>query len=147
VGGTVICLDEHGSIAAMADVAPRRSDAAHRPGEVRMETADRRDTCSWPHFLDSPAMFAPAGEVSLIADALPVHWTLDTLRWHWGHLRFHCVPVPTAAAWRNLIAGCWTILDQRALAGRTCRSVADGHRHPTPFRRGDQLKRACGYRV
>ena len=182
----MICLDEHGPIAAKAYAAPSWSDAAHRPhfrpdyarhgyrwaygalkhrtGEVFLETADARDTTSWLHFLDGLETFAPEGEVYLIADALPLHWTLDTMLWNWGHPRFHFVPVPKAAAWLNLIEGFWKILDQRALAGRTCRSVADveralragvadWNRQPTPFLWGRpakarrQLKRTYVYRI
>lgn len=182
----MICLDEHGPIAARAYAAPSWSAAAHRPhfrpdyarhgyrwaygalkhrtGEVFLETADTRDTTSWLHFLDGLETFAPEGDVYLIADALPLHWTLGTMLWNWGHPRFHFVPVPKAAAWLNLIEGFWKILDQRALAGRTCRSaadvdralragVADWNRQPTPFRWGRpakprrHLKRAYVYRI
>ena len=141
----MICLDEHGPIAAKAYAAPSWSDAAHRPhfrpdyarhgyrwaygalkhrtGEVFLETADARDTTSWLHFLDGLETFAPEGEVYLIADALPLHWTLDTMLWNWGHPRFHFVPLPKHAAWLNLIEGFWKILTQRSLHGRICRST------------------------
>jgi hypothetical protein len=86
----------------------------------------------------------PEGEGPLIVDALPVPWTMDTMLWHWGHLRFHFVPLPKAAAWLTLIEGCCKILAQRALAGRACRrpeavdaalpaGVADGNQQPTAF--------------
>jgi hypothetical protein len=74
------------------------------------------------------------------------------------------VPLPKAAAWLNLIEGFWQILNQRALAGRACQSVADvecglragvddWNRRPTPFlqarpaRPRRQLKRAYVYRI
>ena len=64
--------------------------------------------------------------------------------WTWGHPRFHFVPLPKAAAWPNLIEGFWKIRNQRALAGRACRTVAaveaalhagvaDWNRRPPPF--------------
>ena len=116
----------------------------HRTGAVFLETADTRDTASWLHFLDGLAGFAPTGDVYLIVDGLPLHWTVDTMRWSWGHQRCHFVSRPKAAAWRNLIEGFWEILNQRALAGRACRTVAeveaalhagvaDWNRRPTPF--------------
>ena len=61
----------------------------------------------------------------LIADTLPLHWTLDPMLWNWGHPRFHFVPLPEAAAWLNLIEGFWKILNQRALARRECHTVAE----------------------
>jgi DDE superfamily endonuclease len=183
----VICLDERGPVAARhyppvgtwADDAHRphhQPDDArggycwayaaltHRTGAVFLETADTRDTASWLHFLDGLEAFAPAGDVYLIVDALPLHWTLDTMLWNWGHPRFPVVPLPKAAAWLNLIEGCGKILNQRALAGRDCRSVAeveaalhagvtDWTRHPTPFLWGRparpkrRLKRAYVYRI
>jgi transposase len=183
----VICLDECGPVAARrypplgtwADEAHRphyRPDYArhgycwaygalkHRTGEVFVQTADTRDTPSWLRFLDGLEAFAPAGEVYLIADGLPLHWTLETMLWNWGHPRFHFVPLPTAAAWLNLIEGFWKILNQRALAGRACRSLAeveaalraggaDWNRHPTPSLWGRparpkrHLKRAYVYRI
>ena len=186
-GSTVICLDERGPVAARsyppagswADDAHRphyRPDYArggycwaygalkHRTGEVFLETAAARDTASWLHFLDGLEAFAPGGDVYLIVDALPLHWTLDTMLWNWGHARFHFVPLPKAAAWLNLIEGFWKILNQRALAGRECRAVADvgralragvadWNRQPTPFLWGRpakprrQFKRAYVYRI
>jgi len=183
----VICLDERGPVAARqyppagtwADDAHRphyRPDYArggyrwaygalnHRTGAVFLETAETRDTASWLHFLDGLEDFAPDGEVYLIVDALPLHWTLDTMLWNWGHARFHFVPLPKAAAWLNLIEGFWKILNQRALAGRDCRTVADveaalragvadWNRRPTPFLWGRpakpqrQFKRAYVYRI
>ncbi len=183
----MICLDERGPVAARsyppagswADDAHRphyRPDYArggycwaygalkHRTGEVFLETAAARDTASWLHFLDGLEAFAPGGDVYLIVDALPLHWTLDTMLWNWGHARFHFVPLPKAAAWLNLIEGFWKILNQRALAGRECRAVADvgralragvadWNRQPTPFLWGRpakprrQFKRAYVYRI
>ena len=103
-----------------------------------------RDTASWLMFLDQVEAFAPPGEAYLIVDALPLHWSLDTMLWNWGHPRFHFVPLPKAAAWLNLIEGFWKILRQRALAGRVlrtlqeldraiCTMVADWNAHRTPF--------------
>jgi len=183
----VICLDERGPVAAKASPTPGSwADDAHRPhfrpdyarhgyrwaygalkhrtGEVFLETAAVRNTASWLHFLDGLEAFAPTGEVHLIVDGLPLHWTLHTMLWNWGHSRFHFVPLPKAAAWLNLIEGFWKILNQRALAGRICRSVtevdnalhegvADWNRRPTPFLWGRpaksqrQLKHAYVYRI
>jgi transposase len=182
----VIGLDDCGPLAAKRSPSPSWSDAAHRPhfrpsyarhgsrwaygalkhrsGAVFLETAPTRTTASWLHFLDGLEAFAPAGDVSLIVDALPLHWTLDTMRWNWGHARFHFVPLPQAAAWLNLIEGFWKILDQRALAGRVCTSTddvdnalhaggADWNRQPTPFLWGRpptptrHLKRTYVYRI
>jgi hypothetical protein len=129
-----------------------------------LETAAVRDTASWLQFLDGLEGFAPAGTIDLIVDALPLHGTLDTMRWNWGQHRFRFVPLPKAAAWLNLIEGFGKILNQRALAGRTCRSVAeveaalhagvsDWNRQPTPFLWGRpanprrQLKRTYVYRI
>lgn len=184
---TVICLDERGPVAARAyPPGGAWSADAHRPhyrpdyardgycwaygalkhrtGEVFLETAATRDTASWLHFLDGLEAFAPIGDVYLIVDGLPLHWTLATMLWNWGHDRFHFVPLPTAAAWLNLIEGFWKILNQRALAGRACRSVAaveaalragvaDWNRRPTPFLWGRpakaqrQFKRKYVYRI
>ena len=179
-------LDELGPVAAKSYPGPSWSDAAHRPhfrpdyarhgyrwafgalrhrtGEVYLETAATRDTTAWLHFLDGLETFVPAGEVHLIVDALPLHWTMDTMLWNWGHPRFHFVPLPKAAAWLNLIEGFWKILGQRALAGRDCRSpqevdaalqavVADWNQPPTPFLWGRPpkpkryLKRKYVYRI
>jgi hypothetical protein len=137
---TVLCLDEHGPVAAKAYPGPAWCDDAHRPhfepdysrhgycwaygaldhrsGRVLLDTAERRNTTSWLAFLDRLEVFIPTGEVYLIVDALPLHWTMDTMLWNWGHPRFHFVAVPTKAAWLNLIEGYWKILNQRALAGR-----------------------------
>jgi transposase len=106
-------------------------------------TAATRDTTSWLGFLDHLEAFVPTGEVYLIVDALPLHWTVDTMLWTWGHARFHFVPLPKAAAWLNLIEGSWKILTQRSLHGRACpdtRTVAaalqagvdEWNRQPTP---------------
>jgi DDE superfamily endonuclease len=73
---------------------------------------------AWLRFLDGLETFAPPGEAYLIADALPLHWSIDTMLWNWGHPRFHFVPLPKRAAWLNLIEGFWKILRQRALDGR-----------------------------
>jgi DDE superfamily endonuclease len=143
----VICLDELGPIAARRYPSPSWSDDTHRPrfrpdyarhgyrwaygalahrsGHVLVETAATRDTLSWLHFLDGLEPFAPPGDAYLIVDGLPLHWTVDTMLWNWGHPRFHFVALPKAAAWLNLIEGFWKILGQRALAGRDCRSVDD----------------------
>ncbi len=109
-----------------------------------VETAERRNTASWLHFLDQLEQFVPEGEVYVILDGLVLHWSVETMLWNWGHPRFHFVPLPKAAAWLNLIEGFWKILSQRALHGRTCRSpsevtaaldsgVAEWNQHPTPF--------------
>ena len=128
-GSTVICLDELGPVAAKSDPGPSGSDDAHRPpfppssarqgyrwafgalvhrsGAVCVETASTRDTAAWLHFLDRLESVAPPGEASLIVEALPLHWTMDTLRWNWGHPRFHfipLIPLPKRAAWLNLVA-------------------------------------------
>jgi hypothetical protein len=135
-----------------------------RTGHVFVELAPTRDTASWLHFLDGVKGFAPPGEVYLIADGLPLHWSIETILWNWGHPCFHFVPLPKAAAWLNLIEGFWKILRQRALAGRSCTSteevvealeadVADWNRHPTPFLWGRppkptrRLKRRFVYRL
>jgi DDE superfamily endonuclease len=182
----VICVDECGPIAAKRYPSPSWSDAAHRPhfhpsyarhgyrwaygalqhrtGQVFLETAATRDTASWLHFLDGLEAFVPAGEVYLIVDGLPLHWTVETMLWNWGHARFHFVPLPKSAAWLNLIEGFGKILSQRALAGRDCASaeevdqalhagVAEWNQHPTPFLWGRppkphrQLKRTYVYRI
>jgi hypothetical protein len=94
--------------AETAPIAPRPS---------QLETAETRDTASWLRFLDRLETFAPGGAVYLILDGLPLHWTVDTMLWNWGHPRFHFVALPKAAAWLNLIAGFRKILYWRALAG------------------------------
>ncbi len=170
----MICLDERGPVAAKASPPPGSwADDAHRPhfrpdyarhgyrwaygalihrtGEVFLETAAVRDTASWLHFLDGLEACVPTGKAYLIVDGLPLHWTLDTMLWNWGHPRIHSVPLPKAAARLNLIEGFWKILDRRALAGRTCRSVAGvddalhagvshWNRRPTPFLWGRPAK-------
>jgi hypothetical protein len=182
----VICLDELGPVAAKSYPGPSWSDDAHRPhfrpnyarhgyrwaygalrhrtGEVFVQTVATRDTASWLRFLDGVETFIPLDEVYLITDALPLHWTMDTMLWNWGHPRFHFVPLPKAAAWLNLIEGFCKILRQRALAGRDCLSteavdqalragVLAWNRHPTPFLWGRppkpkrQFKRAYVYRI
>jgi DDE superfamily endonuclease len=182
----VICVDEFGPTAAKSYPGPGWSDAAHRPhfhpdyarhgyvwafgtvkhrtGEVFLETAGTRDTHSWLHFLDGLEAFVPTGDVHLIVDALPLHWTLATMLWNWGHSRFHFVAVPRAAAWLNLIEGFWKILSQRSLAGRDFHDtdtlaaalqagVADWNQHPTPFLWGRPpktkrlFKRVYTYRI
>jgi transposase len=114
--------------------------------------------------VDGLEAFAPLGEVYLIVDALPLHWTVETMLWNWGHPRFHFVPLPKRAAWLNLIEGFWKILRQRALAGRDCQSTSDidaalhagvdeWNLQPTPFLWGRppashrQLKRQYVYRI
>jgi transposase len=185
-GSTVLCLDEFGPVAARSRPGPSWAAARHRPhfkpdysrhgyawaygalahrtGAAHIETAGRRNTATWLRFLDGLERFVPEGEVYLIVDALPLHWTLDTMLWNWGHPRFHFVPLPKAAAWLNLIEGFWKILGQRALAGRDCRStkevtdalqagVADWNQRPTPFLWGRppkpkrHLKRTYVYRI
>ena len=182
----MICLDELGPVAAKSSPGPSWSDDAHRPhfppsyarhgyrwafgalahqtGAVCIETAATRDTAAWLHFLDGLETFAPPGEVYLIVDALPLHWSIDTMLWNWGHPRFHFIPLPKRAAWLNLIEGFWKILRQRALAGRVCSTtddvdqalqagVADWNRCPTPFlwnrspKPKRHLKRAYTYRI
>lgn len=137
---------------------------AHQTGQVLLDTAERRDTASWLHFLDRLEGFVPDGDVYLIVAALPLHWTLDTMLWNWGHPRFHFVPVPKKAAWLNLIEGYWKILNQRALAGRDFdgpdavaralhATTDDWNAHPTPFLWGRtpkperQLRRSYVYRI
>jgi len=137
---------------------------AHREGQVLIDPAEVRDTASWLQFLDKLEGFIPSGEVYLIVDALPLHWTLATMLWNWGHERFHFVPVPKKAAWLNLIEGFWKILRQRALAGRDFANTGelaaalqagadDWDRHPTPFLWGREprpkrhLKRTYVYRI
>ena len=182
----MICLDELGPIAARHYPGPSWSPQAHRPhfrpdyarhgyrwafGALRQRTgqavvamAARRDTAAWLQFLDGLETFAPPGDAYLIMDNLSLHWTLGTMLWNWGHPRFHFVALPKAAAWLNLIEGFWKILDQRALAGRECRSpddvdhallagVADWNQGPTPFlwgrppRPARRLKRVYVYRI
>jgi hypothetical protein len=117
---------------------------AHRSAQVLVETGPCRDTAAWLHFLARLEAFAPAGDASLIVEALPWPWRVETLRWKWGHPRCHFVPLPKRAAWLNRSAGCWKILRQRALAGRAGPSialidqalqagVADWNQQPTPF--------------
>ena len=102
---TVICLDERGPVAARnyppvgawtadAHRPHHRPDYArdgycwaygalkHRTGGVFLETAATRDTASRLHFLDGIEAFAPTGEVYLLVDGLPLHWTLDTMLWN-----------------------------------------------------------------
>jgi hypothetical protein len=96
-------------------------------------------------------------------DNLSLHWSIDTMLWNWSHPRFHFGALPKAAAWLNLIEGCWKILGQRALADRVCSStqevdsalyanVCDWNQRPTPFLWGRppkpkrQLKRTYVYR-
>jgi DDE superfamily endonuclease len=162
----VICLDELGPIAARSYPGPSWSNDGHRPhfhpdyarhgylwafgalahrtGAVCVGTASTRDTAAWLHFLDGLESFAPPGDAYLIVDALPLHWSIDTMLWNWAHPRFHFIPLPKRAAWLNLIEGFWKILRQRALAGRVCSStddvdqalqagVADWNGRPTPF--------------
>lgn len=182
----MICVDEFGPVAARRYPRPSWSDDTHRPhfrpsyarygycwaygalahrsGQVFVETAARRDTASWLHFLDGVEAFAPAGDIYLIVDGLPLHWTLETMLWNWGHPRFQFVSLPKAAAWLNLIEGFWKILGQRALAGRECTSpeqvdaalcagTTDWNQHPTPFLWGRpprpqrRLKRQYVYRI
>jgi transposase len=137
---------------------------AHREGRAFVQTAATRDTATWLRFLDGLEAFAPDGDVYLVVDALPLHWTVETMLWNWGHPRFRLVPLPKSAAWLNLIEGFWKVLVQRALHGRTCRStaevaaalqagVADWNAHPTPFLWGRpprpkrQLKHVYTYRI
>jgi DDE superfamily endonuclease len=182
----VICLDELGPIAARRSPGPSWSDEAHRPhfhpayarygyrwafgalahrrGAAFIETVATRDTAAWLHFLDGREAFAPPGDAYLIVDALPLHWSVETMLWNWGHPRCHFVPLPKRAAWLHLIEGFWKILRQRALAGRACTStqevdhallagVADWNQLPTPFLWGRppkpkrQLKRSYVYRI
>lgn len=109
-----------------------------------VETAARRNTASWLHFLDQLEAFVPEGDVYLILDGLVLHWGLETMLWNWGHPRFHFVSLPKSAAWLNLIEGFWKILSQRALHGRRCTStsevaaaleagVAEWNTHPSAF--------------
>ena len=110
---------------------------AHRTGAVFVETVATRDTTAWLHFLDGLETFAPPGDAYLIVDNLPLHWSVDTMLWNWGHPRFHFVPLPKAAAWLNLIEGFWKILRQRALAGRVLRTQ---HRRCRPGRAAGGLR-------
>jgi hypothetical protein len=182
----VIGLDELGPLAARHSPGPRWSDDtprphfrpqdarsgsrwafgawAHRTGAVFVQSVATRDTAAWRHFLDGLAACIPPGDAYLIVDALPLHWRVDTLRWNGGHPRFPFVPLPTRAAWLNLIEGFWKILGQRALAGRACTStdaldlalhagVCDWNRRSTPFLWGRpprprrHLKRTYVYRI
>lgn len=137
---------------------------AHREGRVLIDTVEARNTETWLDFLDKLEGFVPTGDVYLIVDALPLHWTLDTMLWNWGHPRFHFVPVPKGAAWLNLIEGFWKILVQRSLHGRRFPNVQqleaalhagvdDWNRQPTPFLWGREprpkrhLKRTYTYRI
>ena len=117
---------------AMA-IAGRLARSCTAPARSACETAATRDTAAWLHFLDRLERFAPPGEVYLIVDALPLHWTLDTMLWNWGHPRFHFIPLPKRAAWLNLIEGFWKILRQRAW--RTCLLHHRRRRSGAPGRR------------
>jgi hypothetical protein len=182
----VICLDELGPSAARSYPGPGWTDEAHRPhfhpdyarhgycwafgalahrsGAVLVQAAATRDTAAWLEFLDALEAFTPPGEACLIVDALPLHGSVDTMLWNWGHQRFHFVPLPKRAAWLNLIEGFWKIPRQRARAGRACASpavldqalqagVADWNQRPTPFLWGRPakpqrcLKRCYTYRI
>lgn len=182
----MICRDELGPIGARCYPGPRWSSDAHRPhfrpdyarhgyrwafgalahrtGAVYVQTASTRDTAAWLHFLDGLEAFAPPGDAYLIVDNLPLHWSVNSMLWNWGHPRFHFVSLPKGAAWLNLIEGFWKILRQRALAGRACAStdaldsalhagVSDWNRQPTPFLWGRPpkpqrlLKRQYVYRI
>ncbi len=90
-----------------------------------VETAATRDTTAWLHFLDGLETGTPPGDAYLIVDALPLHWSVDTMLWNWGHPRFHFVPLPKAAAWLNLIEGFWKILGQRVGADLRRRASRD----------------------
>ncbi len=127
----------------------------HRSGCVLVDIAARRNTTSWLHFLDELETFVPPGQAYVILDGLRLHWSIDTMLWNWGHPRFHLVPLPKHAAWLNLIEGVWKILRQRALHGRSCRSVgevagalragaADWNSHPTPFLWADRRTARVG---
>lgn len=179
-------VDEIGPVAAKAYPGPCWSDEHHRPhfrpsyarngylwcygaiahreGRVLIDPVEARTTVTWLEFLDKLERFVPAGDVYLVVDALPLHWTIDTMLWNWGHPRFHFVPVPKKAAWLNLIEGFWKILAQRALHGRRFANTAelkaalhvgvnDWNRHPTPFLWGRpptpkrHLKRTYLYRI
>jgi hypothetical protein len=139
----------HGYRWAYGALRHRTGDGA---GAVFVQTAATRDTASWLRFLDGLEAFFPAGDGYLIVDGLPLHWTMDTMltmRWNWGHPRFHFVPLPKNAAWLNLIEGFWKILRQRALAGRAlagrvCVSTQDQHRGggSDDARRGGRLEPA-----
>lgn len=116
---TVLCVDELGP-AVKAYPGPNWSEAGHRPHfrpddarhgyvwasgalahrcrRVLVGTAERRSTASWLHVLDPLEGVVPAGEVYLIVDALPLHWSLERMLWTWGHPRFYLVPLPKAAA-------------------------------------------------
>jgi hypothetical protein len=182
----VVNVDEMGPIAARSYPGPSWSEDSHRPhfrpsyhrngyvwaygalihreGKTLVKTCGTRNTKSWLDFLDSLEGLVPEGKVYLIVDGLPLHWTLDTMLWNWGHERFEFVAVPKGAAWLNLIEGLWKIVKQRSLDGRNCRDtseveaaikagVDDWNRHPTPFIWGREpkpqrhLKRAYVYRI
>ncbi len=143
----MICLDELCPILARRSPGPSGSDDAHRPhfrpddtrhgyrwaysalahrsGHVYLHTFATRDTTSWLQYLDGVEVFTPPGDAYLIVDALPLHWSVDTMLWNWGHLRLHFIPLPERAAWLNLIEGFWKLLGQRALAGRACTSTQE----------------------
>jgi DDE superfamily endonuclease len=156
--------DARGNRATTSGLALALGALAHRTGAVYLQTATTRDTAAWLRFLDGLETFAPPGEAYLIADALPLHWSIDTMLWNWGHPRFYFIPVPKRAAWLNLIEGFWKILRQRALDGRVCSTtdevdqalqagVADWNRRSTPFlwnrppKPKRHLKRAYTYRI
>ncbi len=103
-GRTVICRDELGPIAARRSPGPRWRDEtprphvrpddarhgsrgafgalAHRTGAALVQTTATRDTAAWLRLLDRLEAFAPLGDASLIVDALPLHWSVDTMLWN-----------------------------------------------------------------
>ena len=60
--------------------------SSHAPARVQVQTVATRNIASWLTFLDQVEAFAPPGEAYLIADALPLHWSVDTMLWNWGLL-------------------------------------------------------------
>jgi hypothetical protein len=49
---------------------------------VLVDTAARRNTTSWLHFLDELEHFVPPGQVYVILDGLALHWSIATMLWN-----------------------------------------------------------------
>ena len=61
----------------------------------------------------------PTGDISIIADNLSSHNSLETRTWLEGHPRIQHVFIPTGACWLNLQEGWWRLFRRDALAGQS----------------------------